>query len=113
MMMTNLLDSLPLAGQAESFEPVLERPGLRVERIVSRGHTTPPGQWYDQKQDEWVMLLDGAARLHIEGQGELHMRRGDAVLLPAHVRHRVEWTDPDQPTIWLAVHYWPGAVSES
>lgn len=103
----NLLAQLPPPGEDEAFEPLLERPGLRLERIVSRGHVTPPGTWYDQEQDEWVMLLAGAARLEIEGQGIHALGPGDSVFLPAHCRHRVAWTDPNAPTVWLALHHWP------
>ncbi|MBN9523742.1 cupin domain-containing protein [bacterium] len=101
----NLFAVLPALGPAEEFRPLWEKPGLRVERIVSRGHATPPGEWYDQNADEWVVLLAGAARLTVEGCPEpLELRPGDWVLLPARVRHRVEWTDPDRDTVWLAVH---------
>lgn len=103
---TNLLEGLPPAGSDEVFEPLLERPGVRLERIVSSGQSTPPDAWYDQEQDEWVMVVAGAARLCIEGQGVFEMRPGDTVFLPAHCRHRVEWTDPRQPTVWLALHVW-------
>lgn len=101
----NLFAALPPPGPAEAVVALWERPGLRVERIVSRGHATPPGGWYDQPADEWVVLLAGAARLEIEGRADaLELRPGDWVLLPAHVRHRVAGTDPDRDTVWLAVH---------
>lgn len=100
----NLLEPLPPAGAEEHFEALLQRPGLRLERIVSHGQTTPEGTWYDQEEDEWVMLLAGAARLLIDGEGERVLAPGDALLLPAHCRHRVTWTDPAQPTVWLALH---------
>lgn len=103
----NLFDALPPAGGDEHFAALLERPGLRLERILSRGHVTPPGEWYDQEQDEWVMVVRGAARLRIEGEGTRDMIAGDWIFLPAHCRHRVEHTDPDQPTLWLALHIWP------
>jgi cupin 2 domain-containing protein len=77
---------------------------VKLERIVSHGHATPEAGWYDQEQDEWVMLLAGAAGLLIEGEGERALAPGDALLLPAHCRHRVTWTAPDQPTVWLALH---------
>ena len=102
----NLLDDLPPAGSDEVFEPLLERAGVRLERIVSSGQSTPPDAWYDQEQDEWVMIVAGAARLCIEGQGVFDMKAGDSVFLPAHCRHRVEWTDPRQQTVWLALHLW-------
>ena len=103
-MIGNLLTNLPDASGEEIFEPIAEWPGVRLERIVSRGQATPAGEWYDQEQDEWVMVVAGAARLLIDGEGELALGAGDGVLLPAHRRHRVTWTDPDQPTVWLALH---------
>jgi cupin 2 domain-containing protein len=105
----NLLDGLPPPGPDEVFEPLFERAGVRLERIVSFGQSTPPDAWYDQAQDEWVMVVAGAARLRIEGQGVFDMNPGDTVFLPAHCRHRVEWTDPRQPTVWLALHVWSEA----
>ena len=83
-----------------------ERPGGRIERIVSTGQASPPGFWYDQDWGEWVVLLSGAARLRFADEDEpRYLGPGDWVDIPAHCRHRVEWTDPDQPTVWLAVHY--------
>lgn len=108
---SNLLDDLPPAGADEVFEPLVERPGVRLERIVSSGQSTPPDAWYDQEQDEWVMIVAGAARLCIEGQGVFDMKPGDSVFLPAHCRHRVEWTDPGQRTVWLALHLWNQALA--
>ncbi|MDB5310514.1 MAG: Cupin domain protein [Gemmataceae bacterium] len=102
----NLYAGLPAApGPAEVFEPLWRTPGLTVERIISHGHTTPPGEWYDQSAAEWVVVLAGAARLCIEGRADLlPLAPGGWVFLPAGLRHRVEWTDPDRDTIWLAVH---------
>lgn len=106
-----LLDNLPEHLAEERFETLLETPAFRLERILSQGHATPPGACYDQDRDEWVMLLQGAARLSVEGQaGPLALKPGDAVLLPAHCRHRVEWTAPDQVTVWLALHFTGGAA---
>ena len=104
-MRANLLAGLPESGDDESFESILDRPGLRIERIVSHGHSTPPDQPYDQDEDEWVLLIAGAARLWLDGAGEVALSPGDHVLIPAHRRHRVTWTSPEQPTIWLAVHF--------
>lgn len=107
------LFTLPLVAPAgvsagERFDCLLERPGVLLERIVSTGQASPPDFWYDAPRDEWVVLLSGAARLRIDGEDrsrELHP--GDWILLPAHCRHRVDWTDPDQPTRWLALHLDP------
>ncbi|WP_454721128.1 MULTISPECIES: cupin domain-containing protein [Cupriavidus] len=102
----NLLADVPADRAAERFDALLERPGLKIERIVSNGQASPPGFWYDSAQDEWVLLLSGSAGLHIEG--EAHERRllpGDWLHLPAHCRHRVAWTDAAQPSVWLAVHF--------
>ncbi|WP_428262091.1 cupin domain-containing protein [Haliangium sp.] len=104
---TKLCQDLPPTDSNEAFEALLERPGLKLERIVSRGHATPPGEWYDQEQDEWVAVLAGAARLRVEHHGSYELGPGDSLLLPARCRHRVDWTDPDQPTVWLALHVWP------
>ena len=102
--MRNIFTDLPEGSDAERIEAVLERPGVRIERIVSTGQASPPGFWYDQASDEWVMVLAGAARLLIEGEAERAMAAGDFVFLPAHRRHRVTWTDPERATVWLAVH---------
>ena len=90
----------------ELLTTLAERPGGRIERIVSTGQASPPGFWYDQDWGEWVVLLCGAARLRLAEEAEARqLAPGDWVDIPAHCRHRVEWTDPDQPTVWLAVHY--------
>ena len=104
VMVKNLLSGIHQAGQDESFTPILERRGLRIERIVSYGHITPVDQPYEQAEDEWVMVVEGAARLWLEGTGEVELARGDHLLIPAGVRHRVTWTTPSGPTVWLAVH---------
>jgi cupin 2 domain-containing protein len=103
---SNLFDDLPARLPAERTDALVSAPGLRVERIVSTGQVTPPGEWFDQDADEWVLVLRGRARLRLEGEADVRdLRPGDHVLLPAHVRHRVEWTDDAGPTVWLAVHY--------
>ena len=93
-------------GPEEFFETLLERPGLRMERIVSHGQSTPEGEWYDQQRAEWVILLRGQAVLRFASDAEpVRLEPGDYVNITPHCRHRVEWTDPDQPTVWLALHY--------
>jgi cupin 2 domain-containing protein len=90
----------------EIVDLLVERPGLRVERIVSTGQATPEGQWYDQDTDEWVLLVEGTARLHIEGeQADRELSEGDWILIPAQCRHRVTWTRTEPPTVWLAIHF--------
>ncbi|HYM99551.1 MAG TPA: cupin domain-containing protein [Aestuariivirgaceae bacterium] len=101
------LPAPPLAG--ELTETLCHLPGLRIERIVSTGQATPKGQWYDQDSDEWVLVVAGAARILIEGEErERELAAGDWLLLPAHCRHRVTWTERDPPTVWLAIHVAPG-----
>ena len=107
----SLVADFPEALPEERFETLLETPAFRLERILSLGHATPAGEWYDQERDEWVLLLRGAARLAIEGRDMAALFPGDALLLPAHCRHRVEWTDPGQVTVWLALHFSGDCIS--
>jgi cupin 2 domain-containing protein len=102
----NLFDDVEGRLAAELVDVLVDRASVRVERIISTGHATPPGDWYDQDQDEWVVVLRGSAELRFEGDAEAYvMRVGDHLVIPAHRRHRVEWTDPREPTVWLAVYY--------
>jgi cupin 2 domain-containing protein len=105
----------------EIFEKLFSTSCFTLERIVSTGQSTPPGQWYDQSQDEWVILLSGSAGLSFETDETDEtdetektektektvqvLHPGDYIYIPAHQRHRVEWTDSSQPTVWLALHY--------
>jgi cupin 2 domain-containing protein len=100
----NLFENITPAAE-EAFEELLKTPNLRIERIVSTGQSSPEGFWFDQDQNEWVIVLRGAARLRFEPDEVIEMRPGAYVNIPAHRRHRVEWTDPNQPTVWLAIHY--------
>lgn len=98
----NLLEDLP-AQLAEERTTVLQaKAGVRIERIVSTGHRSPSGLWYDQDEDEWVVVLQGEAKLEFE-ERTVPMVAGDWLTIPAHTRHRVAWTAPDKPTVWLAV----------
>ena len=104
--MANLFADIPEQLPEELFETLLSRPGFKLERIVSRGHATAAGKWYDQAENEWVLLLKGAAAIRLEDRGDpVVLKPGDCVLLPARCRHRVEWTDPENDTVWLALHY--------
>lgn len=90
----------------EVVDLLVEREGLRIERIVSTGQTTPQGQWYDEETGEWVLVVAGAARLRIEGEAtDRELGEGDWIFLPAHCRHRVTWTRAEPPTVWLAIHF--------
>lgn len=108
--MPNLFQDLPTGPEAkERIQHLLDRPGLRIERIVSTGQASPPGFWYDQAEHEWVVLLQGAAELTVampDGLRTAHLMPGDSLELPAHRRHRVESTCADPPTLWLAL-FWP------
>ena len=105
----NLFASLPDAGDGERFETLFANAACRVERIVSCGHASPPGFWYEQAAAEWVVLLAGEALLRFEDESEARrLRAGDWLLIEAMRRHRVEWTAPATPTVWLAVHHAQG-----
>ena len=104
---SSLFDTSAGSTDREIVELLLDRPGVRVERIVSVGQSTPPGQWYDQADDEWVALLAGRATLRFEDGAVIELAPGDWLLIPAHLRHRVEATSADPPCVWLAVHAAP------
>jgi cupin 2 domain-containing protein len=102
----NILDNIPSALTEELFEVIQSGGGVRIERIVSRGHASPEGFWYDQEDPEWVMVLKGRAVLLFENiESPVSLAPGDYLNIPAHTRHRVQWTDPDQETVWLAIFY--------
>ena len=101
----NLHDDWPGELPEEAFRTLLSAPRVRIERIISKGHASPEGFWYDQDQDEWVIVLRGSARLRLEGEEPLLMTAGSFINIPAHRRHRVEWTSETEETVWLAVHY--------
>lgn len=104
MTKANLFSHLPAHLPDELITTLIEAGNIRIERIVSGGQTSPEDFWYDQDQHEWVILIKGAARLQFENE-TVEMTAGDFVNIPAHKRHRVEWTDPGQLSIWLAVFY--------
>ena len=107
----SLLETSAARTDRETVDVLLDRPGARIERIVSTGQTTPPGQWYDQPGDEWVALLAGRATLRFEDGVFVELAPGDWLLIPAHVRHRVEATSADPPSVWLAVHAAPAGAA--
>lgn len=105
MQANNIFSNIPEQLREELFEVVLETAQLKVERIVSRGHSSPRGEWYDQDQNEWVILLKGSACLKYSNGKTIDMKPGDYVNIPAHVKHRVERTSAEEDTVWLAVFY--------
>ncbi len=104
-MLKNLFAAIPVDTSREAFDDLLNVPGLRIERIVSHGQKSPPRFWYEQDEDEWVIVLQGSATLQLEGRDTLvSLESGDHYWIPAGLRHRVDATAPGRPTIWLAVH---------
>lgn len=106
-MIANLFSQLPRStAENEQFSDLLKRPGLRIERIVSTGQASPPDFWYDQPTAEWVLLVQGEAKLRFADEAEArHLQAGDFIDIAAQRKHRVDWTPPGAITIWLAVHY--------
>lgn len=105
-LVTNILKPFDVRPENEVMEPIAEGHDFYFERIVSFGHATPDGVWLDQPRDEWVVLLSGAAKLRFESSDlVVDVKAGDALLIPAHCRHRVEWTTPDRESVWLALHF--------
>lgn len=101
----NVFEGIPAALAEEFTERLAGNAGARVERIVSRGHASPPGFWYDQPESEWVVLVSGRARLQFDGGVTVELTTGDHLTIPPHTRHRVEWTTDEEDTIWLAVFF--------
>lgn len=104
MTTTNLFDELPQHLPKEVVQTLIRAASVRIERIVSHGHASPADFWYDQPQSEWVIVLKGAARLQFE-DSMVEMKPGDFINIPAFKKHRVDWTTPDEPTVWLGVRY--------
>ena len=102
--MPNLLSSITATLPDELTETIVQAKHVRIEWIVSQGHVSPPDFWYDQEENEFVLLIQGAARLRFE-DSVVEMKPGEWINIPAHRKHRVEWTTPDEKTVWLAVFY--------
>jgi len=101
----NIFELIPHDLSEEVFEKLLQNKAIRVERIISKGHISPEAGWYDQEQNEWVIILKGKARILFERGKEVELVPGDYMDIPAHNRHKVSWTDPETETIWLVLHY--------
>ena len=98
------LDGVVFDPDQEHIDTLYSNRNTRIKRILSKGHVTPPGQWYDQKEDEWVMLMQGNASLEFEDGSIIHLRTGDYIVLDAGTKHRVSYTSNNPPCIWLAVY---------
>ncbi|GKS69401.1 cupin 2 domain-containing protein [Nitrosomonas sp. PY1] len=106
MKVNNIFSNIPVVQQEELFEVLIRNDAIRIERIISASQTYQPSDdWYDQEKDEWVIVLKGRAALSFENQPTIHLDEGDYINIPAHVRHKVSWVDPNNKTIWLAIHY--------
>ncbi|MFA5805604.1 MAG: cupin domain-containing protein [Melioribacteraceae bacterium] len=101
----NIFDDLPKELKEESFEEILSTKDFTLERIISEGHTSPSGFWYDQDKNEFVLLLKGKATLSFEDGRKFELNPGNYLIINAHQKHRVDWTDPNQKTFWLTIHY--------
>ncbi len=102
----NLLEQIPTQLPEELFQILVSGEGMRIERIVSKGHVSPAGYWYEQPENEWVMVVKGEATLRFEKDDRIvHLAEGNYVNIEAHERHRVEWTRENAETVWLAVFY--------
>ena len=102
---TNIFAAIPTQLNEELFEQLLSNDKVLIERIVSKGHQSPESGWYDQDKNEWVILLEGGAIVSFQDGEDVSLSKGDYLHIPAHQKHRVKWTEPDQKTIWLAIHY--------
>jgi cupin 2 domain-containing protein len=106
MICENIFSGIPSKISEEMFTTLRQTKGVRIERIVSEGQRSPEEFWYDQDEDEWVVVLEGRAAVEFEGEPEpVELERGAYLNIPAHRRHRVAWTSPNEKTVWLAIHY--------
>lgn len=103
--LNNLFAGIPVKLPLELVDVLASAEGVKIERIVSRGHTSPQQGWYDQEQNEWVMVVQGKGIIAYPDRDSITLEAGDYVTIAAHQKHRVAWTSPDEDTLWLAVHY--------
>lgn len=104
----NIFTDIPKQMPEELFQTLLSKGQVKIERIISKGQSSPTNQWYDQIQDEWIILLEGQAKLQFESDlSIIFLKPGDYLLIPAHTKHRVHWTAPTIESIWLTIHIYP------
>jgi cupin 2 domain-containing protein len=101
----NIFKTNPEKPNEEIFEIILNNKNLKLERIITNGQTTPPGEWYNQENDEWVVLIQGSALILFENEKFIILNKGDHILIPKNCKHRVQWVDSNQECIWLALHF--------
>ena len=107
MKVNNIFETIPHRLDRELVESLVENKDISIERIISKGHVSPASDWYDQPNNEWVIVLKGEAVITFQDGTELRLPAGSYIDIPAHKKHRVNWTDPEHETVWLAVHYPP------
>ena len=105
MPVKNIFENIPSSLKDEFFEDIISSPDFKLERIISEGHSSPEGFWYDQDKNEFVLLLSGSAEISFEDEPLIKLRPGDYITIPAHKKHRVEKTDKEEKTFWLALHF--------
>lgn len=103
--MANIFESIPTNIQTEVFENIVDSNNVKIERIISQGHASTPTEWLDEQTNEWVIVLQGEAVLLFDNASSVTLKTGDYINIPAHTKHKVEWTTSDTETIWLAIHY--------
>ena len=101
----NIFDSIPQNITDEIFELIIDQNNVKIERIISKGHTSPKSGWHEQAENEWVILLRGEAKIEFVDNKEICLKVGSHLNIPANTKHKVSWTIPDSETIWLTVHY--------
>ena len=103
--MANIFSNIPSELPNEIFEDIIITEKLRVERIVSKGHSSPESGWYDQSENEWIIVLSGYGVIEYENGSKVALKEGDYLNIKAHEKHRVIETSPDAATVWLAIFY--------
>jgi len=105
MTLSNIFKSIPSNLGNEVFEHIVKNDNITIERIISKGHQSPPQGWFDQDKSEWVLLIQGSATIAFKGKDDIHLTTGDHLLISAHEKHRVLTTSIEPEAIWLAVHF--------
>ncbi|MBL4796560.1 MAG: cupin domain-containing protein [Oleispira sp.] len=103
--MANIFSNIPSELPNEIFEDIIITEKLRVERIVSKGHSSPESGWYDQSENEWIIVLSGYGVIEYENGNKVALKEGGYLNIKAHEKHRVIETSPDAATVWLAIFY--------